>query len=51
MNLTKMKEMNVTLFSEIEEQKSELSKLVFHFESIANEEINLPYSELILEQA
>ena len=51
MNLSKTKEKNATLFSEIDEQKHELSQLVLHFESLANEEINLPYNELIKEQA
>ena len=42
-----MKEKNATILSEIDEKKHELSQLVLHFESLANEEINLPYNELI----
>ena len=47
MNLYKTKEMNATLFAEIEVKSKELSELVFHFESLTSEEINLPYNELI----
>jgi hypothetical protein len=42
-----MKEINANLFAEIEVKRNELSKLVLHFESLASEEINLPYKELI----
>jgi hypothetical protein len=51
MNLSKMKEMNATLFAEIEEKRNELSELILHFESLAKEEINLPYKELVKEQS
>jgi hypothetical protein len=51
MNLSKMKEMNATLFAEIEEKRNELSELILHFESLTQEEINLPYNELVKEQA
>ena len=39
-----MKEKNAAIFSEIDVQKQELSQLVLHFESLANEEINMPYN-------